>query len=212
MSVHVLLWDADGVLQHGPRGWNWRARLDRIGGPGFADAVFRAELPALRGEARLADVLAEVLAERRDVPLEVDDLLGLWEMASVDEQAFAFVAELRASGIPCHLATNQQDHRRIWMRDELGYDSLFERTFYSCELGVAKPDPRFFEAILQELDLPASAVGFIDDASANVATAEALGIRTYHHPPAGGIAALRAGVQELLGEASASPSTGPQDG
>ena len=51
---------------------------------------------------------------------------------------------------------------------------------------------------LAELDLPPSAVGFIDDASANVETAEALGIATYHHPPTGGIEALREGVEHLL--------------
>lgn len=198
MSIEVLLWDADGVLQHGPVGWNWRSELDRVGGPGFARAVFEAEQPALRGLESMRDCLARVLWEWPEVPLKVDDLLGLWEMAAVDEAAFAYVAELRRGGITCHLATNQQDHRRAWMRDELGYDRLFDRTFYSSELGVAKPDPKFFELILADLDLPASAVGFIDDASPNVETAEALGIATYHHPPTGGIAALREGVEGLL--------------
>lgn len=198
MSVEVLLWDADGVLQHGPLDWNWRQRLDRFGGQGFAEAVFTAEGPALRGEATLVEVLTQVLEEWPHVALDVDDLVGLWEMATVDEAAFAYVTELRGRGIPCHLATNQQDHRRRWMRDSLGYDDHFDRTFYSSEIGVAKPDPAYFEHILGVLDLPAGQVGFIDDSPANIATARRLGLATHEHVPHSGIARLRAGVEGML--------------
>ena len=30
------------------------------------------------------------------------------------------------------------------MRESLGYDEVFDDLFYSCELGVAKPDPAYF--------------------------------------------------------------------
>lgn len=203
MSVRALLWDADGVLQHGPQGWNWRRELDRVGGRGFATAVFEAELPALTGHATLRERLADVLAHRPEVDLTVDDLVGLWEMATVDPAGFAYVRELRQRGIPCHLATNQQDHRRQWMREAWGYDESFDRSFYSCELGVAKPDPAFFIAVLDRLGLTADDVGFIDDAPDNVETARSLGIRTYHHPRGAGIEDLRVGVEALLDPATA---------
>lgn len=200
MTVRALLWDADGVLQHGPIGWNWRQELDRVGGRGFSKAVFVAEKPALRGEQRLRDALAAVLRAWPHVPLTVDDLLGLWEMASIDPEAFSFVTELRDRGIPCHLASNQQDHRRAWMRDSWGYDEHFDRVYYSSDLGVAKPDPQFFELILDDLGLSAGDVGFIDDSVPNVEAARAVGIRSFQYEPRSGIVALRAGVEELLSD------------
>ena len=36
--VEVLLWDCDGVLQHGR--FDWRSRLDGAVRPGFARRVF----------------------------------------------------------------------------------------------------------------------------------------------------------------------------
>lgn len=197
-GIAALLWDADGVLQHGPAGWNWRDEVDRFGGPGFSRAVYLAERPALTGARPLEECLGDVLEAWPHVPLTVDDLIGLWEMASVDPAAFAYVTELRARGIPCHLGSNQQDHRRAWMRDAWGYDDHFDRSFYSCEMGVAKPDPRFFTMILDDLGLAAHEVGFIDDKLANVASAAAVGMPTYHHPRGAGVEVLRAGVEDLL--------------
>ncbi|CCH70075.1 putative hydrolase [Phycicoccus elongatus Lp2] len=196
--VRAILWDADGVLQHPPSGWNWRAELERVGGPGFSDIVFEAELPSLRGEEPMRDALARLLFEHPHTPLEADDLIGLWEMTDVDPSAMALVDELRRRGMACHLATNQQDHRRAWMRDVLGYDRHFDRVYYSCEMGVVKPDRRFFEIILDDLGLAPDQVGLIDDNAQNVASAQALGIRALRHSPAEGVNGLRALLEVML--------------
>ena len=81
--VRAILWDADGVLQHPPSGWNWRAELERVGGPGFSDIVFEAELPSLRGEEPMRDALARLLFEHPHTPLEADDLIGLWVLSLI---------------------------------------------------------------------------------------------------------------------------------
>lgn len=195
--VRAVLWDADGVLQHQPGGWvEW---LEEAGGPGFADAVFAAEVPALRGEVGLRDSLDEVLRARPDSRVEVVDLLALWERAVLDADAMALVAQTRASGVLAVLATNQQDHRRAWMRDVLGMDTHMDRAFYSCEMGVAKPDPAYFRHILDALGLDAEETGFVDDSLANVEAARSVGIRSVHHDPASGSAVLRDEVAGLLG-------------
>ncbi len=197
-AVRAVLWDADGVLQHQPDGW--RPMLDGAGGPGFAEALFAAEGPALRGEARLRDTLADVLRRFPEASVDVADLLVLWERAVLDEDAMALVGEVRAAGVLAVLATNQQDHRRGWMRDDLGVDRHFDAVFYSCEMGVVKPDPAYFRRILADLDLPAGSVAFVDDSAANVEAARALGLRAVLHVPTRGAGALRTEVQSLLGE------------
>lgn len=191
--VRVLLWDADGVLQH-PR-HEWAPRLEAWGGPGFAEALFAAEGPALRGEMPFRECLAGLLLDWPEVTASVDDLLGLWELVDLDDDAIALVREVAASGVSCVLATNQQDHRKDFLRREFGYDDVFSRSFYSCDLGSAKPEEAFFERMLVALGLTADdldEVGFVDDNHANIATALELGIRAVHHDPASGVAGLRA--------------------
>ncbi|EAP99346.1 putative hydrolase [Janibacter sp. HTCC2649] len=187
--VSVLLWDADGVIQH-PR-HEWAPKLDAWGGPGFAEAVFAAEVPALRGEAPFHDILAGVLDDWPEATASVGDLLELWEQVDGDEEAVRFVQEVAASGVTCVLATNQQDHRKAYLRRVFGYDAVFARSFYSCDMGARKPELAYFERVLEALDVPAEQVGFVDDVEANVEAARQLGIRAVHHDPTSGVAGLR---------------------
>lgn len=193
--VRILLWDADGVLQH-PR-HEWRPRLETWGGPGFASALFAAEVPALRGEMPFRKCLSELLVEWPDVTATVDDLLELWEQVDLDKDAVQLVHEVAASGVTCVLATNQQDHRKEFLRRTFGYDDVFAESFYSCDLGARKPEAAYFERVLEALGIPADRVdevGFVDDNHDNVATALGLGIRAVHHDPDSGVTGLRAAL------------------
>ena len=58
------------------RATSGRPRLAAWGGDGFAEALFAAEVPALRGEVPFREALAELLARWPDVTAGVDDLLG----------------------------------------------------------------------------------------------------------------------------------------
>jgi putative hydrolase of the HAD superfamily len=195
-----MLWDADGVLQHSPVGWV--EALDAAGGPKFAEAVFEAESGAMRGAEPLRLTLERVLGGWPDARTDVPTLLELWERAVVDQAAMELVAEVRAAGVHCALATNQQDHRRTWMRDQLGHDACFDRVYYSCEIGAAKPEKEFFHHILDDLDLPAAEVGFVDDSAANVQAALDVGLQAVRHDPASGAQTLRNEVWALLTSAT----------
>ncbi|MET4079033.1 HAD-IA family hydrolase [Janibacter sp. UYMM211] len=198
--ISVLLWDCDGVLQHTAR--DWGAALDERGGPGLARRVFAAEGPALRGETTLAAALEVALVEHEATtgsrPVEVPELLAMWESVELDPDAVEVLGQVRSLGVSCHLATNQQDHRVRHMREVMGYDALVDGSFYSSLLGVTKPDPVFFERVLDALGVPAHDVGFVDDVVANVEAAAALGIRAVHHDPATGAAGLRRDLEPLV--------------
>jgi putative hydrolase of the HAD superfamily len=62
---------------------------------------------------------------------------------------------------------------------------VFDHQFYSCELGVSKPDPKYFAEILDRLSVSPEQVLFIDDIEANVKAAEGVGIhaKTFVPPP-----------------------------
>lgn len=62
------------------------------------------------------------------------------------------------------------------MSNELGYKELFDREFYSCLIGSAKPDADFFHFILKDLATKPGAVLFLDDHEINVTAARSCGI------------------------------------
>lgn len=193
--IRALLWDADGVIQH--TGTDWRQAVYAVTGVGLGEAILRAEPAAIRGEEPFAACVTREVESWTGRRPSVAAVLDVWRQARIDPAAWELVADVRARGVTCALATNQHDLRRAWMR-ALGYDEHFERCFYSVEMGVMKPEPRFFELILDGLGLPADEVGFVDDTSRNVEVARRLGIRAVCHAPGSGAAALRDEVDALL--------------
>jgi len=70
---------------------------------------------------------------------------------------------------------------------------LFRPRLFSADLGLLKPDPGTFASMLKLLDTEAPQTLLIDDASANTATAAALGLMTHDYRDA---AALRLSLQQ----------------
>ena len=188
--VSAVLFDADGVIQRPSQDW-W-ARLTALV-PADADAfvadLMAAEKPSLVGKGDFRDAVAEVLA-RWDSPASLEEALEPWHWFTAEPAVISLIGDLRAAGIGCHLATNQQAYRRAIMQDERGYGSWFDQTFYSCDLGLAKPDPAYFRAILAAIDVPASSVLFIDDNEDNVAGAASVGLRAELFDLSSGVEAL----------------------
>ena len=77
-------------------------------------------------------------------------------------------------------------HYDLYVRDlqlRFGYnefDELFNKSYFSFAEHLEKPDPRFFELILDHEHLLPEETLFIDDTEANIKAAQALGIHTYH--------------------------------
>ena len=77
-------------------------------------------------------------------------------------------------------------HYDLYVRDlqlRFGYhefDELFNKSYFSFAEHLEKPDPRFFELILDHEDLQPEETLFIDDSKKNIETAQALGIHTYN--------------------------------
>ncbi|WP_405067972.1 HAD-IA family hydrolase [Kribbella sp. NBC_01510] len=188
--LSAVLFDADGVVQRPSQDW-W-ARLTSLV-PSDSDAfvadLMAAEKPSLVGKGDFRDAVAEVL-HRWNSPASVEEAMEPWHWFAAEPAVISLIGSLRAAGIGCHLATNQQAYRRAIMQDERGYGAWFDQTFYSCDLGLAKPDPAYFRAILAALQVSASEVLFIDDNEANVAGALGVGLRAEVYDLSAGVPAL----------------------
>ncbi len=197
MTVHAVLFDADGVVQDNPAGWF--DELHALVAPGrgreFVDDVFDTEKPAMRGRRDFRAVLAEV-ASRWGLSGRVEELLDHWRRIDVHAAVLEVVGELRASGVRCYLASNQHAHRAAYMRSGLGYDEVFDAQFYSCDLGVLKSSPDFFVRALRDIGAAAEETLFVDDSEAYVETARGVGLLAEQWCVADGIGVLRALLAE----------------
>ena len=215
--IEAVLFDADGVLQR-PSVW-WRQAFERLLGTtdeATIDAFVRdfdaAERSTLRVSAGFEGALAAVL-ERWNCTGRLSEALQILTAIEVYDDVLDAVQSLRLSGLPCHLATNQQAHRARHMSEVMAYRSLFDREFYSCHLGVAKPEVEYFAAILRELNLPGQSVLFLDDREVNVVAAHQAGLRAAVYDGSNGVAALRRILFDFglaLGEPDARGTRGPQ--
>ncbi|OFX88158.1 MAG: hypothetical protein A2W99_10560 [Bacteroidetes bacterium GWF2_33_16] len=58
------------------------------------------------------------------------------------------------------------------------FSTLFEKAYYSFELGMRKPDSDIFKYVIKKSRLVPDETLFIDDSEANIKTAKSLGIQT----------------------------------
>lgn len=88
------------------------------------------------------------------------------------------IADARAAGLALHVASNYP----VWieeLRTAFGLDQRFDGVWASCHLGVRKPDPAFYQRLLDKAALPAEACLFADDRQVNVDAAAAVGMRAH---------------------------------
>jgi len=189
---HVLF-DADGVLQDMPGGWEAGAEpylgertLE------FLYRLYKEELPSLAGQGELLPLLAAALTDFGvTAPIE-EVYAAVWLRMVPVEETFAIVRGLRRNGYGVHLGTNQERNRAAHMRDVLGYDALFDVCCYSCELGARKPDPAFCGAASRRIGADPGAILFIDDGAGTVAAARDAGFAAEQWVIADGHDALHA--------------------
>jgi putative hydrolase of the HAD superfamily len=75
------------------------------------------------------------------------------------------------------------EYYNLYVKKHFGYDrldDLFDRAWYSFQMGLFKPDPEIFRRVLHEGGLVAEETVFIDDLATNVAAAESVGLKGYH--------------------------------
>jgi putative hydrolase of the HAD superfamily len=190
-EVRAVLLDADGVVQANPRGW--REDLESVAGAEgrrFVDELFGEEQPAMTGERDFREVVRAV-ARRWGVSTDVEDLLAHWRRIEVSKDTLGVARALRASGVACYLASNQNSYRASYMRESLGYDDVFDGQFYSCDVGATKSSGTYFTRVLDVLGLPGPEVLLVDDSQTYVHSARSAGLRAEQWSIDRGVAALR---------------------
>lgn len=96
----------------------------------------------------------------------------------------------------CYIASNYP----VWidqMCADFGFDRWIRGVYASCHLGVRKPDPAFFQAIVEDLGVAASQCLFVDDRVDNCDAAVSVGMQAHVFDGAEGLT-QRLGAEGLL--------------
>ncbi len=171
----AIVLDADGVAI---RSEPFTVKLEKETGITKLQPFFRGVFrECVVGNLELRDILPEYL-EDWGWKEGVDGFLDFWFQAEnkPDRKLLNEVGQLRDQGAKLFLATNQERNRLAFMRDEMGFASLFHHCFASCEIGFRKPDLAFYEAIANDDRLKScKRVVFFDDREENVDPARKMG-------------------------------------
>ena len=110
----------------------------------------------------------------RKVPVVENDLFRLYFHPSKNLETVALIQQLKKKHrVVC--GTNTIDSH--WENHmERGDYAFFNQTYASNKIGCAKPDPHFFELILEAEGAAAENTFFTDDKAENIAAAASLGI------------------------------------
>jgi putative hydrolase of the HAD superfamily len=137
-----------------------------------------------------------VAAGRADV-LAPSDLA--WLIASdvaswsvYHDEVWALAARFRAAGGRTAFLSNSGPEVMARVRADHPLEARFDAVVISCEVGLAKPDPRIFRLCLERLGLSADTALFVDDRADNVEAAAGVGLQTLQFDGPDALERLRA--------------------
>ncbi len=111
-----------------------------------------------------------VIAARGSDPLPV-----------IRPEALAAIKAAKAAGCKLAILSNELDlFYGAQFRDKLPFLRDFDVIVDATYTGILKPDPRAYQACLDQLDLPAGACVFVDDQMRNITGAQAIGMQVAH--------------------------------
>lgn len=179
MTIGAIAFDFGGVLTQPPaRGFEEYAR--ELGIPDSALAEYfiggemmaRLEVGLISGRDFFRHVCVDA-EQRYGARIDIRRLAAAAKAAeTLDPAMITFVREL-STRMPVALLTNNVSSAG-W-RESFPFE-LFTTVVDSSEVGVRKPEPEIYRALIERLGLAPADILFVDDLPANVAGATAVGI------------------------------------
>jgi epoxide hydrolase-like predicted phosphatase len=183
MAVTAVAFDMGGVLTHSALGGLDRYATELGLPPGGLSAYFRDDPLMARlevGEITARDFFKYVCVEAEAAHGRRIDMRRLVAAAeegqALNPDMLDLVAQVHER---CTTALVTNNVAGATWRSTFPYE-LFDVVLDSSEVGVRKPDARFYEELLARLHRPADEVAFVDDFAENLVPAAALGFAVVH--------------------------------
>ncbi|MEV6757009.1 HAD family phosphatase [Streptomyces sp. NPDC051214] len=181
MSETCVILDIGGVLEVTPQtGWiqRWEEQMKLPAGSvheRMHDVWHAGSIGSISEREVHEQVAARLGLDEPQVSAFMTDLWAEY-LGMPNGDLISYVRELRGR---CRLGilSNSFVGARARETSLYHFDDLVEQIVYSHEIGIAKPDPRAFEAACAGLDVLPEDCLFIDDVAVNVEAAEAVGMQ-----------------------------------
>ena len=150
----------------------FQALLERFDRGILSAATFRQRVKKLLGFPRISDASFDDVWNSMLLDIPVERIRAIEEI----KQHYRIFL----------MSNTNEIHYDLYVRDlqlRFGYaefDDLFDKTYLSFDSHLRKPDPLFFELILDQQGLKPEETLFIDDSKTNIDAARKLGLHTFH--------------------------------
>jgi FMN phosphatase YigB (HAD superfamily) len=180
--IKVVIFDADGMLLHGPLFSEVYSK--RFGVPMEEIVPFFAGpfQNCITGELDLKEELEKGWLEKWNWKEGTEKFLELWFSIGdvLDKKVFDSIRVLQEKGKICLLATNQEKYRLQYISEKFSFNTALDGIFSACNLKLKKPTPEFFDEVMKYLkeknsSIEKSNVVFWDDDIKNVEGAKTYG-------------------------------------
>ncbi len=184
-KINAVVFDLGGVLID----WNPRHLYRRL----FADADEMEEFLATictdewHREHDLGADIKESCERLASLHPDHRDMIMAWaergeEMAAGQfDQNVDVLSELREAGVRSYVLSNMEPEAFTIRYERFPFMKWFDGYVVSGIEGVAKPDLRIFEILLERYGLQPVSTVFVDDSKRNIEAARALGINVVHY-------------------------------
>ncbi len=109
-----------------------------------------------------------------DIERLIENDVLMW--CTINEPMLAWAKSLGESGLRIGILSNMGEDTLAYMRQEFSWLGDFDHHTWSCELGIAKPDPAIYTYTCEKLDIAPAEALFLDDKAENIRAAEAVGL------------------------------------
>ncbi len=178
-TPEIIVLDFGGVLTHEPNRESviqfLRKSLELS--PQEFEIVNQEKRNAVKTGKRDQDFWIEYARKKNiSLPENWENSLNLVmkEAMGINYEMYDLVFALKRKGIPVALLSNIDD-RLAKIIKEFDLYAPFTPCILSCEVGLEKPDPKIYELLLQEIQMPANQILFVDDRKENIDAALKLG-------------------------------------
>lgn len=139
-----------------------------------------------KGKISTSDFLNEIKRQTR-YQGPVQDLLAAWNamLLDVPEERLDALVEMKHNYNTFLLSNTCEPHIEAFeleLENEHGiknFDDYFDKVYYSCRIGMRKPDKEIFEFVLNQNNLKPEETIFIDDSPQHVKGAGECGINAF---------------------------------
>jgi FMN phosphatase YigB (HAD superfamily) len=114
---------------------------------------------------------------------EVDELKTIWQEIFTPLDEHIQMARMLSQYYPTALISNTSEAHIDYCLERFDFMGIFQRHFYSYEVGVMKPDPEIYLHALGEMNADKFTTLFIDDREDNIMTPSKMGWQTIHLRP-----------------------------